>query len=114
MFTKHVVGTNEGNTVNTSLSTTLEARPSLDHPVQHQLSTPPASARLTVSRSSLADRLALRLGLALVIWGRRNIERTPDRVEQRDRAVAGFVAELARRERELDAQRRLLLELPRR
>ena len=91
--------------------TTLEAPPSPDRPVPHQVVTHPSSARLTVSRSSLADRLALRLGLALVIWGRRHIERTPDRAEQRDRAVAGFVAELARRERELDARRRLLLEL---
>jgi hypothetical protein len=82
--------------------------------VQHQLATHPSSARLIVARTSLADRLALRLGLALVIWGRRHIERTPDRIEQRDLAVAGFVAELARHERELEARRRLLLELPRR
>jgi hypothetical protein len=97
------------------VNTTLEARLSSErHPVPYPLATHPSSARLTVSRSSLADRLALRLGLALVIWGRRHIERTPDRVEVRDRAVAGFIAELARRERELEARRRLLLELPRR
>ena len=97
------------------MNTTLEAPVSPDRrPVPHQLATHPSSARLTVSRSSLADRLALRLGLALVIWGRRHIHRIPDRVEHRDLAVAGFVAELARRERELDARRRLLLELPRR
>ena len=101
--------------MNTSLSSTLEAPPSPDrHPVRNQLATHPSSARLTGPRASLADRLALRLGLALVIWGRRHIKRTPDRAEQRDHAVAGFVAELARRERELDARRRLLLELPRR
>ena len=97
------------------MNTILEAPVSPErHPVPHPLATHPSSARLTVSRSSLADRLALRLGLALVIWGRRHIERTPDRIEVRDRAVAGFVAELARRERELDARRRLLIELPRR
>ena len=97
------------------MNTTLEARVSSErHPIPHPLATHPSSARLTVSRSSLADRLALRLGLALVIWGRRHIERTPDRIAERDRAVAGFVEELAHRERELDARRRLLLELPRR
>jgi hypothetical protein len=96
------------------VNTTLEAPVSPDRrPIPHPLSTHP-SARLTVPPAMLADRLALRLGLALVIWGRRHIERTPERVEQRDRAVAGFVAELARRQRELDARRRLLLELPRR
>ena len=101
--------------MNTSpLSTTLEAPPGPDRPLRHPLATHPSSARLTFSRATLADRLALRLGLALVIWGRRHVERTPDRAEQRDLAVAGFVQELARRERELDARRRLLLELPRR
>ena len=51
-----------------------------------------ASASLSAPRSSRADRLALQLGLALVIWGRRNVEHGPGRFEQRDRAVAGFVA----------------------
>lgn len=94
------------------LSTTLEAPPSPDRLPHHAIH--PTSARLTASRTSFADRLALRLGLALVIWGRRNIERTSDQDALRERAVAGFVAELGRRERELAAQRRLLLELPRR
>lgn len=82
--------------------------------VERPLAIHPSSAHLTGARTSVTDRLALRLGLALVIWGRRNIERTPDRAAQRDAAVAGFVAELARRERELAAERRLLLEQPRR
>jgi hypothetical protein len=81
---------------------------------QYAVAPHPASANLSASRSSRADRLALRLGLALVIWGRRNIEHVPDRFDRRDRAVAGFVAELARCERELGARRLLLLELPRR
>lgn len=96
------------------MNTTLEAPASPDRSITARASTDPSSARRRSSRRSAADRLALRLGMALVIWGRRNIDRAPDRVEQRDRAVAGFVAELGRRERELAAQRRALLELPRR
>lgn len=95
------------------MNTTLEAPVSPERSTQ-RLASRPSSARVTVSSTSLADRLALRLGLALVIWGRRHVDRTPDRAIQREQAVAGFVNELARRERELDAQRRLLLEVPRR
>lgn len=101
------------------MKTDLEAPLSPDRsaPVaagQYSVAPHPASASLSASRGSRADRLALRLGLALVIWGRRNIEHVPDRFEQRDRTVAGFVAGLARCERERGARRLLLLELPRR
>ncbi|MEP6844208.1 MAG: hypothetical protein ABJA11_11840 [Pseudolysinimonas sp.] len=88
----------------------LEARPSPDPSVQHRVATHPSSARLTVSRGSATDRLALRLGMALVIWGRRHV----DRVDARSRAVALDVALHARRDRELAAERLLLLTVPRR
>jgi hypothetical protein len=101
------IGTNEGITMNTQL---LEARQSLDHPVQNSVAAHPASARLTVSRVSAADRLALRLGMALVIWGRRNV----DRVDARARAAAYAANERSRIRREHAAQRELLLSAPRR
>ena len=88
----------------------LEARPSLDQQVQHRVATHPSSARLAASRSSAADRLALRLGMALVIWGRRNTER----VDARTRAVAIADHEQNRIGRERAARRELLLSVPRR
>jgi hypothetical protein len=45
--------------------------------------------------SSTADRLALRLGLALILWGRRRAERT-DRAESARRSGAAESAERAR------------------
>lgn len=87
----------------------LEARPSPDHPVQNSVATHPSSARLTVSHSA-ADRLALRLGMALLIWGRRNV----DRVDSRARAVEHARNEQSRIGRERAAQRDLLLSAPRR
>ncbi|HEY4153379.1 MAG TPA: hypothetical protein VGM38_08670 [Pseudolysinimonas sp.] len=70
----------------------------------------PSSASLSVSSSSGADRLALRLGMALVIWGRRHV----DRVDARNRALALGAHERSRHDRELAARRELLLSLPRR
>ena len=106
-LTERGIGTIEGITMNTQL---LEARSSLDHPVQNRVATHPSSARLTVSRVSAADRLALRLGMALVIWGRRNV----DRVDARARARAHVTNERSRIDREHAAQRSLLLSAPRR
>lgn len=59
-------------------------------------------------RSSAADRLALRLGLALVIWGRRHVAR----VDARDRAIARFDAERDRAARERAAERLARLAVP--
>ena len=88
----------------------LEARSSLDHSVPNSVTTHPSSARLSVSRVGAADRLALRLGMALVIWGRRNV----DRVDARARAAAHARNERSRIGREQAAQRELLLSAPRR
>jgi hypothetical protein len=48
--------------------------------------------------------------MALVIWGRRHV----DRVDARARAAAGAVHEQERNDRELAAQRLLQLTVPRR
>ena len=99
-------GTNKGITMNTQL---LEAPPSPVRSSQH-VATHPSSASLSVSSSSAADRLALRLGMALVIWGRRNV----DRVDTRGRAVARAVHEQKRLDREHAVRRNLLLSVPQR
>ena len=88
----------------------LEAPPSPDRSVQHRVATHPSSARLTVPPRGAADRVALRLGMALVIWGRRNV----DRVDTRGRAVARAVHEQKRLDREHAARRNLLLSVPQR
>jgi hypothetical protein len=54
---------------------------------------------------SLPDRIALRVGLALITWSRRT-----GRPESRERRASLFEQHLARTERELEAQRRLLLQ----
>ena len=87
----------------------LEAHPSPVRSTQH-VATHPSAARLSVSRSSAADRLALRLGMALVIWGRRNA----DRVDTRSVSVARAAHERSRIRRERAAGRDLLLSVPRR
>ena len=87
----------------------LEAPPSPVRSSQH-VAIHPASTGLKVSSSSAADRLALRLGMALVIWGRRHV----DRVDSRNRAVARAVHEHDRLGRERAARRSLLLSVPRR
>jgi hypothetical protein len=87
----------------------LEAPPSPVRSSQH-VATHPAAASLSVSSSSAADRLALRLGMALVIWGRRHV----DRVDARSRAAARASHERSRVGRERAAHRDLLLSVPRR
>jgi hypothetical protein len=103
---QRAVGTNEGITMNTQL---LEAHPSPVRSSQH-VATHPSAGSLDVSRSTAADRLALRLGMALVIWGRRNV----DRSDARARAVAQGDNERSRIDRERAAERALLLSAPRR
>jgi hypothetical protein len=88
----------------------LEAHPSPDRSPQSLVATHPTLARLTGPRSSAADRLALRLGVALVIWGRRHV----DRGDSRSQVVALGAALQARGDRELAAQRLLLVTVPRR
>lgn len=87
----------------------LEAPPSPVRSSQH-VATHPSATSLSASSSSAADRLALRLGMALVIWGRRHV----DRVDARARAAAGVAHERERATRELAAQRMLQLAVPRR
>jgi hypothetical protein len=87
----------------------LEAPPSPVRSSQH-VATHPSATSLSVSSSSAADRLALRLGMALVIWGRRHV----DRGDVRARAVAAATHERERIARELAAQRMLQLAVPRR
>lgn len=93
----------------------LETRPSPDHPIPRAVAAHPLSVRPSAARVGAADRLALRLGMALVIWGRRNVDRAArDRVAARDRAVARAGQELGRIGRERAAGRELLLSVPRR
>lgn len=87
----------------------LEAPPSPVRSSQH-VATHPSATSLSVSSSSAADRLALRLGMALVIWGRRHV----DRVDARAQAAATVAHEQQRLARELAAQRMLQLGVPRR
>lgn len=60
-----------------------------------------------VRRVSLVDRAALHLGLALIRWGRR-----PLGLESRERRASHAEQHLARLERERQAQRWQLLNLP--
>ncbi len=87
-----------------STTSTLEAPPSLERRLP--LATHPSSVGLSSARPSPAQRLALRLGLALVIWGRRRP------LESRDTAQARRTVHRERHARELATQRRFLLELP--
>jgi hypothetical protein len=87
----------------------LGAHPSPVRSTQH-VATHPSAASLDVSRSTAADRIALRLGMALVIWGRRNV----DRADARTRAAAHAHNERSRIDRERAAERALLLSVPRR
>ena len=80
--------------MNTTLSTPTSR---LDHPPQQQ-------AVVRVRRVGLFDRMALRVGLALVTWGRRPLvvdayERRANRLEQ----------ELAQLERERSSENALRL-----
>lgn len=82
--------------MNTTLSTTPGR---LDHPPQPSV--------LTVRRVRLLDRLALHLGVALIKWGRR-----PLKVDSRERRANRIEQQLARLERERQAERRLRLTVP--
>ncbi len=95
-----------------SVQTTAPGRP-----VNVLPSHPPQSTKVTLSvqprqshpvrRVSLVDRAALHLGLALIRWGRRPLE-----LESRERRASHAEQHLARLERERQAQRWQLLNLP--
>ena len=94
------------------MSSTLSTRPSRSaHPPQHEhrqrhrhLAERPAT---TVRRVSLLDQAALRLGLVLITWGRRANHFS------RAQLLARHELEVAREQRELHAERMLLLSTPR-
>jgi hypothetical protein len=91
------------------MSTTLSTRPSRSaHPPRRErhrhLAERPAS---TARRVSLVDRTALRLGLLLITWGRRANHLS------RAQLSARFEQQVAREQRELHAERMLLLSTPR-
>ena len=69
-------------------------------------SSAPATAR-PVRRVGLADRLALRLGIALITWSRR-----PLTLESRERRATRVEQQLARLAREQAAERSLRLIAP--
>jgi len=92
------------------MNTQLLEAPTSPVASSHHVARHPSSASLSVSNSSAADRLALRIGMALVIWGRRHV----DRVNARSRALSLGAHERDRHDRELAARRDLLLSLPRR
>jgi hypothetical protein len=88
------------------MSSTLSTRPSRSaHPPRHRhLAERPASP---VRRVSLLDQAALRLGLLLITWGRRANHYS------RAQLAARSELEVAREQRELHAERTLLLSTPR-
>lgn len=86
--------------MNATLSTTPGRH---DHPPQ------PAQVeqQRLVRRVNLIDRIALHVGVALIKWGRR-----PRLAETRERRAHRYEQELARLERERQAERMLRLVVP--
>jgi len=84
------------------MSTTLEARQSRVHHPPHRQHVPARPRRV-----SLPDRIALRLGIALVQWSRR-----PRVIMARGTLVHGHAAQHDRRMRERQWQRQALLTFP--
>jgi hypothetical protein len=84
--------------MNTVLSTTVHDHP--PHPVRTPVPPP-------VRRVGPLDRAALRLGVALITWGRRSLA-----ADSRERLARRVELELARLERERSAQRWQGLNLP--
>lgn len=93
------------------MNTTLETRQSQhDHPPSASSEQFDAFERFEprpVRRVGLADRVALRLGVALVTWSRR-----PLRLETRERRANRVEQHLARLAREQAAERALRLTTP--
>lgn len=88
------------------MSTTTSARTSRSSPqLRHRhLAERPASS---VRRVSLVDQAALRLGLLLITWGRRANHYS------RAQLATRYEQQVAREQRELSAERALLLSTPR-
>lgn len=76
-------------------------------PPRRDTLSPSVSPPLFVRRVSLVDRLALRLGVALITWSRR-----PLVLESRERRAHRVERELARLAREAAAERALRLTVP--
>lgn len=98
----------------TVLSTTPGRYDHPPHPPQpprpsHESRSVPARPSHPVRRMSSVDRAALHLGLALIRWGRRPLE-----TESRERRAVRFEQHIARLERERQAQRWQILNLPHR
>jgi hypothetical protein len=106
------VGTNEGITMNTSTGM-LEAPPSHDRTLHHRVEASSAN-RSAATRTALADRLALRLGMALVIWSRQHAARQGARLDARVVAVTRRAETEDRRARQFAADRRSLVGTSRR
>lgn len=85
-------------------STMTTAHPGRQH--QHPPS-PPRPARVRARRVGLIDRLALRLGVALVAWSRR-----PRELDSRESQARQVTHELAAERRTRHEQRQLLTMLP--
>ncbi len=92
----------------------LEAPPSRERTLQHGLEASPAPARQAATRGVLADRLALRLGMALVIWSRQHAARQDARLDIRIVLIARRAETEDRRARQFAADRQALLGMPRR
>ena len=82
------------------MSTTLHA-----HPPQPQLDEQQTAPRLTTRRPTALDRLALRLGLLLITYGRRRYGLTREELAHEARRRV----DQAERERRWERQRLLLL-----
>ena len=97
--------------MNTVLSTTPGRHDHPPHPPPptHEGRSVPARPSHPVRRMSIVDRAALHLGLALIRWGRRPLE-----LETRQRRAVRFEQHIARLERERQAQRWQILNLPHR
>ncbi len=91
----------------------LETRPSPE-PAPTGVETLSSPARRTVVRTALTDRLALRLGMALVIWSRQHAARQDARLDARVLLVARRAETEVRRARQFAADRQHLVGMPRR
>ncbi|HEY4224471.1 MAG TPA: hypothetical protein VGM70_01495 [Pseudolysinimonas sp.] len=91
----------------------LEAPPSRDRTLHHGAEASSSPARPAATRSALADRLALRLGMALVIWSRQHAARQDARLHVRVVLVARRAETEDRRARQYAADRQALVGMPR-
>lgn len=100
--------------MNSTTTEMVEARQGREHRLRAGVEVGTASVRRIASRNSLADRMALRLGMALVIWSRQHAARQDVRLDQRVVATARRAETEDRRARQFSSDRRDLVALPRR